>query len=331
MKTLEIDLGCGDYDLVRPLRDGKVRAEGMEINFVPIDKPPEVHWRMGIHGEFDAAEMSFGTYVAGKARGDFPFVAIPAFVYRKFRHSAAYINTNSGIARPEDLAGKRIGVPEWQMTATIWLRGILQDDHGIRVTDVRWFTGGLETWGRKEKIPLQLPREINVESIPEGENLSAMLVAGKIDALLTAQVPGPYVKRMPQIKRLFANPRQAEEDYFRRTGIFPIMHVIVIREELYRRHHWVAQSLFKALLEAKAICIDSAVKNDSIHSILPWAGNYLEETRELMGEDFWPYGVEPNRKTIETFLRYAGEQGLTPRPLKTEDLFVKETLDTFRV
>jgi len=331
MKQLEIDLGCGDYDLVRPLREGKVRAEGMEINFVPIDKPPEVHWRMGIHGEFDAAEMSFGTYVAGKARGDFPFVAIPAFVYRKFRHSAAYINSNSGIIRPEDLAGKRIGVPEWQMTATIWLRGILQDDHGVAVTNVKWLTGGLETWGRKEKIPLQLPREINVESIPEGENLSAMLVAGKIDALLTAQVPGPYVKRMPQIRRLFADPRQAEKDYFRRTGIFPIMHVMVIREELYRRHRWVAQSFFKALLEAKAICIDSAVKNDSIHSILPWAGNYLEETRELMGEDFWPYGVEPNRKTIETFLRYADEQGLTPRPLKTEDLFVKETLDTFRV
>ncbi|MGE5302195.1 MAG: ABC transporter substrate-binding protein [Alphaproteobacteria bacterium] len=331
MKNLEIDLGCGDYDLLRPLRDGKVRAEGMEINFVPIEKPPEVHWRMGIHGEFDAAEMSLGTYVAGKARGDFPFVAVPAFVYRKFRHSAAYINTDSGITRPEDLAGKKIGVPEWQMTATVWLRGILQDDHGVAVTNVKWFTGGLETWGRKEKIPLQLPREINVESIPEGENLSAMLVARKIDALLTAQVPGPYVKRMPQIQRLFSNPRRAEEDYFRRTGIFPIMHVMVIREELYRHHRWVAQSLFKALLEAKAVCIDSAVKNDCIQSILPWAGNDLEETRELMGEDFWPYGVEPNRKTIETFLRYASEQGLTPRPLKIEDLFIKETLDTFRV
>ena len=331
MKTLEIDLGCGDYDLVRPLRDGKVRAEGMEINFVPIDKPPEVHWRMGIHGEFDAAEMSLGTYVAGKARGDFPFVAVPAFVYRKFRHSAAYINTDSGITRPEDLVGKKIGVPEWQMTATVWLRGILQDDHGVAVTAVKWFTGGLETWGRKEKVPLQLPREISVENIPEGANLSAMLVSGKIDALLTAQIPRPYVKRLPQIQRLFANPRQAEQDYFRRTGIFPIMHIMVIREELYRRHRWVAQSLFKALLEAKAICIDSTVKNDGIQSVLPWAGSYLEETRALMGEDFWPYGIEPNRKTIETFLRYADEQGLTSRPLKIEDLFVKETLDTFRV
>jgi 4,5-dihydroxyphthalate decarboxylase len=331
MTTLEIDLGCGNYDLVRPLRDGKVRAEGMEINFVSIDKPPEVHWRMGIHSEFDAAEMSLGSYVAGRARGDFPFVAIPAFVYRKFRHSAAYININSGITRPEDLTGKRVGVPEWQMTATVWLRGILQDEHGVALTNVRWFTGGLETWGRKEKIPLQLPREITVENIPEGENLSAMLVAGKVDALLSAQVPRPYVKGMAQIRRLYDNPRQAEADYFRRTGIFPIMHVMVIREELYRRHRWVAQSLFKALLEAKTICIESAFKNDSIHSILPWAGNYMEETRELMGEDFWPYGVERNRQTIETFLRYAREQGLSRRQLETEELFVKETLDTFRV
>jgi 4,5-dihydroxyphthalate decarboxylase len=331
MKTLQIDLGCGDYDLLRPLRDGTVSAEGMEINFVSIDKPPEVHWRMGIHCEFDAAEMSFGTYVAGKARGDFPFVAIPAFVYRKFRHSAAYVNVNAGITVPEDLKGKRVGAPEWQMTATVWLRGILQDEHGVAVTDVKWVTGGLETGGRKEKIPLQLPPEITVENIPEGENLSAMLMAGKIDALLSAQVPGPYIKRLPQIRRLYANPRQAEADYFRRTGIFPIMHVMVIREELYRRHRWVAQSLFKALLEAKTVCIESAFKNDSLHSFLPWTGNHMEEIRELMGEDFWPYGVERNRKTIETFLRYAREQGLSRRQLETEDLFVKETLDTFRV
>jgi len=331
MKQLEIDLACGDYDLVRPLRNGKVRAEGMDINFISIEKPPEVQWRMGIHNEFDAAEMSFGSYVAGKSRGDFPFVAIPAFVYRKFRHSAAYINTESGITRPEDLIGKRVGVPEWQMTATVWLRGILQDEHGVAVTGVEWFTGGLEMWGRKEKVPLQLPREINVKTIPEGETLSAMLVAGKIDALLSAQVPGPYVQRMPQIRRLYEHPRQAEADYFRRTGIFPIMHVMVIREELFRRHRWIAQSLFKALLQAKTICIDSAFKNDSIHSALPWAGNYLEEVRELMGEDFWPYGVEPNRKTIETFLRYAREQGLTAAPLKPEDLFARETIDTFRV
>jgi ABC-type nitrate/sulfonate/bicarbonate transport system substrate-binding protein len=252
--TLQVDLACGDYDIVRPLKDGAVRAEGMEINFITINRPPEVHWRMGVHHEFDAAEMSFGSFVAGKARGDFPFVGIPAFVYRKFRHSCAYVNVNAEIEKPEDLKGKRVGVPEWQMTATVWLRGFIQDDYGVRPQDIYW-----------------------------------------------------------------------------RTGIFPIMHVMVIREEFYRRHPWVAQSLYKALLDAKNHCIDAIFKNDAIHSVLPWAGHHGDEVRELMGQDFWPYGASANRKTIETFLRYSHEQGLTSRKLSLEELFPKETLDTFHV
>jgi 4,5-dihydroxyphthalate decarboxylase len=331
MTLLTLDLGCGDYDIVRPLRDGTVRAEGMEINFVTVNKPPEVHWRMGVHQEFDAAEMSFGSFVAGKAVGDFPFIGIPAFVYRKFRHSCAYVNVRSGINKPEDLKGRRVGVPEWQMTATVWLRGFLKDDHGVRPQDVHWLTGGLESSGRKEKVPLQLPPDIRVETIPEGKNLSAMLVTGEVDALITAQVPAPFVKRAPEVRRLFANPREAERDHFKRTGIFPIMHVMVIREELYKRHPWVAQSLYKALLEAKSHCIETLYKNDSLHSALPWAGHYLDEVRELMGHDYWPYGVQANRKTLETFLRYCREQGLSKRDIEVDELFAKETLDTFRV
>lgn len=331
MATLTLDLGCGDYDIVRPLKDGAVRAEGMEISFITINRPPEVHWRMGVHNEFDAAEMSFGSFVAGKARGDFPFVGIPAFVYRKFRHSCAYVNGNAGIEKPEDLKGRRVGVPEWQMTATVWLRGFLQDDFGVRPRDVYWLTGGLESSERKEKVALALPPEIKIENIPPGKNLSDMLVAGEIDALLTAQVPAPYVKRVPQVKRLFANPRQAETEHFRRTGIFPIMHVMVIREEFYKRHPWVAQSLYKALLESKNYCIEAIYRNDAIHSALPWTGPHAEEIRELMGRDFWPYGVEPNRKTVETFLRYSTEQGLAARMLAVEELFAKETQDTFHV
>jgi len=331
MARLQIDLGCGDYDLVRPLRDGTVRAEGIELNFIVINKPPEVHWRMAIHGEFHVAEMSLGSFVAGKSRGDFPFIGIPAFVYRKFRHSAAYVNANAGINRPEDLKGKRIGVPEWQMTATVWLRGILQDDYGVPPRDIFWLSGGLETPGRKEKVALSLPAEIRLQSIPEGKTLSEMLVAGEIDALLTAQVPEPFVKRAPAVRRLFPNSKEVEADYFRRTGIFPIMHVMVIREELYRQHPWLAQSLFKVLLEAKNLCAESIHKNNGLHSILPWAGDYIEEIRELMGKDFWPYGVESNRKPLETFIRYCHEQGLSQRKMQIEELFAKETLDTFRV
>jgi 4,5-dihydroxyphthalate decarboxylase len=331
MAALQIDLACGDYDIVRPVRDGIVRAEGIEINFVTINKPPEVHWRMGVNKEFDAAEMSFGSFVAGKARGEFPFIGIPAFVYRKFRHACAYVNVKAGIDKPEDLNGKRVGVPEWQMTATVWLRGFLQDDHGVRLQDVFWLTGGLESSGRKEKVPLQLPPDIRVEAIAEGKNLSAMLVDGEVDALMTAQVPEPYVKRVPEVRRLFANPREAERNHFQRTGIFPIMHVMVIREDFHKRHPWVAQSLYKALLEAKTHCIETLYKNDSLHSALPWAGHYVDEIRQLMGHDYWPYGVEPNRKTLETFLRYSQEQGLSKRIMDVDELFAQETLDTFRV
>ena len=331
MAYLTLDLGCGDYDVVRPLKDGAVRAEGMEINFITINRPPEVHWRMGVHHEFDAAEMSFGSFVAGKARGDFPFVGIPAFVYRKFRHSCAYVNVNAGIDKPEDLKGKRVGVPEWQMTATVWLRGFIQDDHGVKPQEIHWLTGGLESSERKEKVALTLPPEIEIENLPAGKNLSDMLVAGEIDALMTAQVPAPYAKRVPQVRRLFADPRAAEVDHFKRTGIFPIMHVMVIREEFHRRHPWVAQSLYKALLEAKNHCIEAIFKNDAIHSVLPWAGHHGDEIRELMGQDFWPYGAAANRQTIETFLRYSFEQGLTAKTLKVDELFPKETLETFHV
>jgi 4,5-dihydroxyphthalate decarboxylase len=331
MATLTLDLGCGDYDIVRPLKDGTVSAEGMEINFVTINRPPEVHWRMGMHHEFDAAEMSFGSFVAGKARSDFPFVGIPAFVYRKFRHSCAYVNVHAGIDKPEDLKGRRVGVPEWQMTATVWLRGFLQDDFNVRASDVHWLTGGLESSERKEKVALTLPPEIKIENIASGQTLSDMLVSGEIDALLTAQVPAPYVKRAPQVRRLFADTRQAEADHFRRTGIFPIMHVMILREEFYKRHPWVAQSLYKALADAKARCIDAIFKNDAIHSVLPWAGPHAEEVRKLMGQDFWPYGVEANRNTLEIFMRYCFEQGLTTRLLKVDELFTKETVDTVHV
>ena len=329
--ALQMDLGCGDYDIVRPLRDGVVRAEGLEINFITINRPPEVHWRMGVNQEFDAAEMSFGTFVAGKARGDFPFIGIPAFVYRKFRHSCAYVNANAAIDKPGDLRGKRVGIPEWQMTATVWLRGFIQEDYGVSARDIHWLTGGLESSERKEKVALTLPPEIKLENIPAGKNLSDMLVTGEIDALMTAQVPAPYVKHVPQVRRLFADPRAAEIEHFKRTGIFPIMHVMVIREEFYRRHPWVAQSLFKALIDAKTHCIAAIFKNDAIHSVLPWAGHHGDEIRNLMGQDFWPYGVDSNKKTLDTFLRFSFEQGLTSRKLAVDELFSKETLDTFHV
>lgn len=330
MGRLHLDFACGAYDRTRALEDGTVQPEGIDLTYIPIDPPEEVFWRMLMHREFDAAEMSLGSYVAGRARGDFPFIAIPAFVSRMFRHSAAYVNVDSGIHRPEDLKEKRVGIPEYQMTATVWLRGILQADYGVNPSDLRWYSGGQEQPGRREKVPLTLPPDVRIERIPEDRTLSAMLEAGELDALFAARMPSPFVTGSPRVRRLFPNYREVEAGYFKRTGIFPIMHIVVIRFELYERHPWVAQSLFKALCEAKARCARALYEARALRAMLPWALHEYETARSLMGDDFWPYGVEANRKTLETFVRYAHEQGVAARPVSVDDLFAKETLDTYR-
>lgn len=330
MGRLHLDFACGSYDRTRALQDGSIEPEGIDLSYIPIDPPEEVFWRMLVHREFDAAEMSLGSYVAGHARGDLPFIAIPAFVSRMFRHSAAYINAESGIRRPEDLKGKRVGVPEYQMTATVWLRGILQDDYGVKPSDLHWYAGGQEHPGRREKIRLTLPADVRLERIPGDRTLSSMLVAGEIDALFAARMPSPFVEGSPRVRRLFPNYREVEADYFRRTGIFPIMHVVAIRRELYERHPWIAQSLFKALSEAKARCAGSLYDARALRAMLPWAIAEYEEARRLMGDDFWPYGLEANRTVLETFVRYASEQGVAARPVAVDELFAPETLDTFR-
>jgi 4,5-dihydroxyphthalate decarboxylase len=330
MGRLHVDFACGAYDRTRALEDGSVQPEGIDLTYIAVDPPEEVFWRMLMHREFDAAEMSLGSYVAERARGELPFIAIPAFVSRMFRHSAAYVHADSGIQRPEDLRGKRVGVPEYQMTATIWLRGILQDDYGVKPSELRWYSGGQEHPGRREKVPLTLPPDVRIERIPEDRTLSAMLEAGELDALFAARMPSPFVNGSPRVHRLFPNYREVEADYFRRTGIFPIMHTVVIRRDLYERHPWVAQSLLKALGEAKARCARALYDARALRPMLPWAIDAYETARALMGDDFWPYGLEANRKTLETFVRYAHEQGVAARPVSVDELFARETLDTYR-
>jgi 4,5-dihydroxyphthalate decarboxylase len=330
MGKLHVDFACGSYDRTRALQDGSVQPEGIDLTYIAIDHPEEVFWRMLMHHEFDVAEMSLGSYVAGRARGDLPFIAIPAFVSRMFRHSAAYINVDSGIRRPEDLKGKRVGIPEYQMTATVWLRGILQTDYGVKPSDLHWYSGGQEHPGRREKVPLTLPPDVRIERIPEDRTLSSMLEAGEIDALFAARMPSPFINRSPKVRRLFPNYREVESEYFRRTGIFPIMHTVAIRLDLYERHPWIAQSLFKALCEAKERCAKLLYDAGALRPMLPWAIDEYEEARALMGDDFWPYGLEANRKALETFVRYAYEQGVAARQIAIEELFAKETLDTFR-
>jgi 4,5-dihydroxyphthalate decarboxylase len=281
--------------------------------------------------EFDAAEMSLSSYVMSLFSDDPPFVAIPVFPSRSFRHSCIFVNQRSGIREPKDLIGKKVGSPEYQLTAPVWIRGILSDEYEVPVNSVRYFTGGQEEAGRIEKVKIELPPGIHVERIPPGRTLSRMLDEGEIDALYTPRIPSTFGDGSGNVRRLFPDHGDVEKDYFRKTRMFPIMHTLVIRRDVYRQHPWVAQSLYKAFSEAQKYAYADLYEAAALKHMLPWLLTHVEETRKIMGKDFWPYGYEPNVKTLETFLRYSYEQGLSKRRLDPRELFAAETFGLFKV
>lgn len=330
MAKLNLTLGCWNYDRTSALLDGRVRPDGIDLNYLnmPVE---ETFFRMLRHREFEVAEMSLSSYVMSLFRPDPPFVAIPVFPSRVFRHSCIFVNTASGIREPRDLVGKRVGTPEYQMTAGVWIRGILADEHGVPVDGVTYRTGGEEEPGRPEKQALDLPGRIRVERIGPGQTLSAMLADGEIDALYTARTPSTFRTRPDRVVRLFPEPLDVERDYFRRTRIFPIMHTVVIRRDVYEQHRWVAQSLTKAFRAAQQATYADLAETAALKTMLPWLTVHVEETRREMGEDFWPYGLDANRHTLDTFLRYSHEQGLSKERLTPERLFAPESLESFRI
>ena len=330
MGRLVVTLACPPYDRVLPLAHGVVQPEGVELNFLPL-VVEEVFWRQLRHEEFDCSELSLSSYVMARSRGDDRFIAIPVFTSRCFRHGFLFIHTGKGIRSPRDLRGRRVGVPEYQLTVAVWLRGIVQDDFGVRPEEMEWVHGGLEEPGREEKVPLELPPGLRYEAIGPGKTLSRMLEEGEIDALFTPRAPSCFVKGSPHVARMFPNYREVEEEYFRRTGIFPIMHTVVLRRSLYEQHRWLAMSLLKAFEQAKRLVMEQYRFTAALHVTLPWLTDEVERTERLMGRDWWPYGVEPNRKALETFLRYHHEQGLSARRMRIEELFAPETLDQFRI
>jgi 4,5-dihydroxyphthalate decarboxylase len=323
-------MACSNYDRTRALFDGRVRVEGIELNCLdlPIE---EIFFRMLRHHEFDVAEVSLSSYVLSLFGENPRLVAIPVFPSRFFRHSCIFIHNGSEIREPKDLIGKRVGVPEFQMTAGVWIRGILSDDYKVPADSVTYFRGGEEEPGRPEKIALSLPPQIRVESIPPTKTLSAMLESGEIDALYTARAPSTFRNGSGKVRRLFDNYQAVEEEYFSRTKIFPIMHTIVIRRDVYEQSRWVAQSLYRAFVEAQRIAYSELYDSGALHFMLPWLVRHAEDTRALMGADFWPYGLERNAHTLETFLRYSHEQGLAKRLLKPAELFAAESLESFKV
>ena len=324
--AVPVTLACGAYDRTLPLALGEVRAQGVDLTYLPM-APEEVFWRMTRHGEFDAAEMSMSSYLVRLARGDTALVAIPVFTSRMFRHSCIWINADAGIRRPEDLKAKRMGVPEYQVTAVVWIRGFLQDDYGVAPSDMRWYRGGLIQPGRVEKLEIQ-PPGVELNAIDPTRTLSEMLASGEIDALMAPRPPSTYDG--DHVRRLFPDFRAAEADYYRRTKIFPIMHTVVIRRELLDRHPWLARSLYDALCEAKRRTLRNLVDwPAALVTSLPWQLAETEATQALMGTDFWPYGVEPNRKTLEALARYHHDQGLSERQVSVDEMFAASTLDEY--
>lgn len=321
-------LGCWGYDRTNALKDGSVSPDGIDLNFLDMSVE-ETFFRMLRHKEFDAAEMSMSSYTVTMFNENRPFIAIPVFPSRVFRHSAIFINKNSGIKEPKDLQGKRVGCPEYQMTAPVWIRGIMSDEYGVPVDSVHYLTGGEEEPNRPEKIPLNLPENIKVDPIGEGETLATMLESGELDALYTARAPLSFYNENSNIQRLFPNYPEVERDYYKKTNIFPIMHCVVIRREVYEANPWVAQSLLKAFSLAQKKTYDDIALTGSPMVMLPWVVSLIEEARKTMGEDYWPYGFEKNSEVIATFLRYHHEQGLSQRLLKPEELFAPESMESF--
>ena len=330
MNRLRLTFSCWNYDRTRALADASVQPDGIDLVYLtqPVE---ETFFRMLRYREFDCSEMSLSSYVASLNGENPPFIAIPAFPSRFFRHSCIFVSAKSGIRRPEDLKGKRVGVPEYQMTAPVWIRGILSDDYGVKASDVEHFSGGEEEPGRDEKIKLNLPSSIRVRPIGASQTLSQMIADGEIDALVTARAPSTFQSRPNDVKRLFPAYVEQEKEYYRRSGIFPIMHTVVIRRDVYAKNPWVAQSLYKALVAAKAQAYALYDQTAAMPAMLPWLVAHVEEARREMGEDWWPYGLEPNRHVLDTFLRYHHEQGLSKRRLQPEELFAPETLEAFKV
>lgn len=330
MARLPITIATWDYDRVRALADGRVGIEGCDVNYVCM-RVEEILERAFFHGEFEVAEIGLSPQLIALSRGVNRYVAVPAFLSRMFRHSAVYIRTDRGIATPADLRGKRVGVPEYQMSAAMWVRGFFKDEFAIAAEDLHWIQGGLEQSGRRDKFPLNLPDGFPLSGAPEARTLSDMLAAGDLDAVISARRPSCFTAGHPKVGRLFPDYRAAERDYYLRSGLFPLMHAVGIRRDVLERHPWLAASVYKAFVEAKRIADEDLSETTALKIGLPWVTAELDATREIMGADFWSYGVEPNRKVLTAMARYSYEQGLAVRLLAVEEMFAPGTLSEIRV
>ena len=329
MGKLQLSVAMGDYDRTRALFDGRVRIDGVDPVYMLLN-PEEMFFRAMRSVDFDVAELSFSSYLVKHSAGDCPYIAIPVFLSRAFRHTSIYVRKDR-IRRPEDLKGKRVGLPEYQLTANVWARAILADDYGVRPEDITWVRGGIETPGRPEKIKLKLPANVRVESAPEGTTISALLDSGDIDGFIGPRPPSRQALKNPNIGWLFDDPTAAAKDYYKRTGVFPIMHVVGIRRELAQQHAWLPGALLKAFTQSKTAALELLADTSATKVTLPFVEEQLKAARETLGEDYWSYGVGPAKKTLETFVRHHHAQGLSERLVAVDEIFHPSTYETYSI
>jgi 4,5-dihydroxyphthalate decarboxylase len=319
MADLRLNFACGPYDRTQSLRDGTIKPDGIDLTYLTM-QPAEIFWRMLQYNEFHACEMSLSNTTTVMSGPNPQFIAIPVFPSRVFRHGYFFVNANAGIEKGSDLKGKRGGVPEYSMTAAVFMRGLMQHEFGVKPSDVEWVQGRHDRLGRK------LPADIKLTQAPTGTELGDMLERGEIDFMMTANNPLSFRRGSKNVARLFPNYAEMEKDYYKRTKIYPIMHTVVIKREIYDREPWVAQNLYQALCQAKERCYQLLVETGAPKASFAWLQPMIEEEKRIIGEDWYPYGIEQNRPTIEALLQYTHEHGLTDRRVKLEELFAPATM-----
>jgi 4,5-dihydroxyphthalate decarboxylase len=320
MTDLDLMAAFGDYDRTGILERGTIRPEGINLRVLRM-RPLEIFFRMSRYQEFDASEMSMGTHCYHLGTGESPFVGIPAFPSRAFRHAMVYFNVDSGIEKPENLNGKCIAIPEWGITAIVWIVGILSEEYGLDIGSIDWLAA------REPRVPIQLPAGVRIRYLKPDQTLSGLLNSGEVDAALSHQIPECFAAGSPKVKRLFPDYKSQEIEYYRRTGIHPIMHCVVLRKDVYQRYPWALQSLYRALLAARQHTIEALSDAGAYSAMIPFLPAVMDETRQIFGKEFWPYGVKANQTPLEKLILYAHQQGLTPHILEVEELFGKNVSD----
>jgi 4,5-dihydroxyphthalate decarboxylase len=324
---LTLTLACTASDRTRPILDGRVQIPGVEIIGLP-GEPEDIFRRALRDKAFDITELSMASHIVTTARGDSAYIGVPVFPSRAFRHSGVFVRAGAGISRAEDLRGRRVGLPEYQQTAAMWMRGILADQHGVKPEEVEWVVGSQEVAGGTERVAIQLPDRIKMRRIGPQETLNGLLLSGDLDALITPRPPSSFLDGSGRVARLWPDYATAEKDYFRATGFFPIMHCISVRRELAEAHPWLPLELFRAFSAAKAIAVDEVQRNNFLRVSLPWIAAHYEETAALMGPDPWLYGLSTNRRELQAMVDYSAADGLCAAAFDARQLFHPSTHDT---